>query len=113
MNPFFQVSRLTSERTWSQERRELTVRQKLEIESDRAATIIVSQHIDGFDMIEGVRHVLKAGRNELALSEMKIVDAHVSDGVYELSVRICAAGLEPVVAFETINMKNSKGEIEP
>lgn len=109
MEPFFQVARLASERVWSADRHDLTIRQTLVLDSDCAATIIVSQHIDGFDMVEGVRHSLQKGRNELHLSEMKIVNAHLSNGVYELSVRIYAAGIDPVAASERIN---AKGDIQ-
>ncbi len=112
MSAFFHDVNIQNTAKWFEEPKpHVQLEQTLTLYSDLDATIIVEQHIDDVTMIEGVRHPLTRGINTLRLKPMRIFNPLLvhHDGTpahYAISVRIYAAGIEPVTFTENMTFQS-------
>ena len=81
----------------------------LVLRSSRAATLFISQEIDGIEMFEAARYAVAEGENHIELKDLKIIKPRTvaSDGSvfqYNIGVRVFGAGLDEVVAGNSISL---------
>lgn len=108
---FYQLVELVNTIEVSSDRVEARIAQTLVIESERAATLFISQHIDGIEMYESARYPVGQGRTTLTLREMKVFAPRfvAKDGTqicYSLGVAVFAAGFEMVSLSEVRGLEN-------
>lgn len=109
-NIFYRIVRL--ENQWkdvAEDGKSAVISSTLVLYAEHAATLFISQEIDGIEMFEAARYSVEKGENRLVLKDLKIVKPRKTTAngeifSYQTGVRVFAAGLDEVIAGNAMSL---------
>ena len=97
MEKIFKILAFRNQIHLNESETEATIRPVLEIELERAATLFISQSIDGMEMFEPVRYELKNGPQSIFLKTMRVI--HPRRGKYKVSITVSTSAVHAEIDF--------------
>lgn len=96
---FYKICVLENKIALSGDGLEAQILQVVEIESERAATLFISQLLDDIEIFESARYLVEKGRTRLELRKMRVVRPRLmnSDGspfYYKIGVGVFSPGCD-------------------